>query len=420
MINLFLSNVISFFLLSYLGDTLLEVREEKKLFKFPYLLLIVIFLTLLNGETIDLYNTVNLTLGYLFFLMFKYKSKPQKKVIILCCFALFNALGEVLSASISNLIWGLNSTSDIASLQYTFAIVLSGLITFLFIKLYIKIINFSYWDELPKYTFLITILPITTMLLLVNIQDYFHLLRTQRMLVLILIGLLISNFIIVFAFLQIINTLNLRNELEKTKIEKQSTEYKYDLLNSQYKANYAFIHDTIREIMKIQSFLDKGEYTKFKNTLLELNKSMLRRLNIINSNSSIISPIINFRLKELLKNNIDFKSVIEYTDFTFLDIYEQRFIFDTLLEIGMLQCKSSNDTMKLIILKTKMIQRQVIIQLLTTHDEIEDKKKFDLLYNKLSEIVYRHNGKISFENMNNTDTDSLILIFNVSHKTLID
>lgn len=62
------------------------------------------------------------------------------------------------------------------------------------------------------------------------------------------------------------------------------------------------------------------------------------------------------------------------------------------------------------ILKTKKLYQQVIIQLLTTHGEVKDLDSFTELYNKLTEMVHKHDGKISFECLN--DSDSFIIIFN--------
>lgn len=412
MANLLLSNVISFLLLTYLGNNLLKPKVMSKYKSILIYFIFVISLTLLNGKSVNLYNTLNLSVGYFLYLLCKYQSKFLKKIIVLFSFMLFSAIGEVLSASISNLLSGLDSTNNIASFQYTSAILLSELIIYLFLFLYTKLVKFSYWGELPKYTYLITILPITTILFLVNIQDYFYLLRNNELLVLILIGLLTSNFVIAFIFLKTVSTLKIKSDLDVIKNEKKSIDFKYELLNTQYKANYSFMHDTIRAIMKMQISLNKEEYDSFKNELVALNKKMLRGLNIVNSNSSIISPIINFRLKEMLRNDIDFKSVIEYTDFTFLDIYDQRYIFDSLLEIGMMQCLASNSKIKFIILKTRKLYTQIIIQLITTHGEAVNSDKLTQCYNKLSEIVHSRDGGITLENGSNNESDSLIIVFN--------
>lgn len=202
MLNLLISNAISFSLLTYLGNNLLESREMSNYKRILVYLVFVTSLTLLNGEIVNLYNTLNLTIGYLLYLLCMYKSKIQKILIVLFSFILFIAIGEVLAASISNLFLGLNSLSNISTFQYTLAILLSETIIFLFLFLYIRLIKFSYWEDLPKYAYLIIILPITTVLLLVNIQDYFYLLRNNILLVLILIGLLVSNFVVVFVFLR--------------------------------------------------------------------------------------------------------------------------------------------------------------------------------------------------------------------------
>lgn len=69
MLNLLISNAISFSLLMYLGNNLLESREMSNYKRILVYLVFVTSLTLLNGEIVNLYNTLNLTIGYLLYLL---------------------------------------------------------------------------------------------------------------------------------------------------------------------------------------------------------------------------------------------------------------------------------------------------------------------------------------------------------------
>lgn len=412
MLNLLLSNALAFFVLTILANALLEIRDFSKYKHLLLYVVFVVFITLINGENVNPCSTIRLSIGYFIYLLCNYKARLLKIAIIYLSFIVFNAFGEILSGNICNLFFDLKP-SDISTLHYSFAIILSQFFNYCFVVLEIKIIRFSYWGDLPKYIYLIIILPVTTILLLVsvNVKYYYILFREERLFILILLGLLISNFVVFFVFLKTVNAINLKKEFEIMKLEKKSLDYKYELLNAQHKANYSFMHDSIRSCMKIQSLLDKGEYGQFKDELLRLNKSMLKRFNMINSNLSVVSPIINFKLKDILEKNIDFKSVIEYNDFTFLDIYAQRSIFDILVDIGMLR-QGSHDKPKEVILKEKKLNRHVLIQLLTTHEDIQSTDEFTSLYEKLSDIVHNCEGEISFEILDNK-SDSLVILFNV-------
>lgn len=413
MLNLFIANGISFLLLSYLGENLLEYRFATRKIHYISMTLLVFVLTVINGvDEVTITNTLLLTLGYFLFLLLNYKTSFVKTIIVLVTYMICYAVGEIIIASFLNALTGLNSFSSRSSLLFTTAIVLVGGLTFLLSTIFIKITRFSYWRKLPKYTYLITVLPITTMLLILNIDDYFYLLRNNRVLILILIGLLLSNMIIIFVFLKTINFLEIKNELEITKAEKHYSELKYQILNQQFKTNFTFMHDTIRSLLKIENLIGKNN-EGFKAELSRLNKEMLRGLNIVNSNSSVISPIINYRLKDMLKSHIDFKSVIEYTDFYFIDIYDLRAIFDTILDYGIIQCDNSNNEAKIIILKTKQIEKQIVIQLLYSHNHMIPPNTYSQNYEKISFIIKRYNGIISCESIDNDSSiESLIIVFN--------
>lgn len=413
MFNLCIANGISFLLLSYLGKHLLEVRFSSKKFHFTSIIIFVLVLTLINGvDKVTIKNTLILTIGYFLFLILNYKSSLVKITIVLVAYIIFYAVGEIIIASLLNTLTGLNSFSSRSSLLFTTAIILVGALTYLLSKLLIKIIKFSYWKKLPKYTYLITILPITTMLLILNINDYFYLLRKNLILILILIGLLISNIIIIFIFLKTINYLEIKNELTIIKEQKRYTELRYQILDQQFKTNYTFMHDTIRSLIKIENLIDR-DTEEFKDELSKLNTKMIRGLNIVNSNSSVISPIINFRLKDMLKSNIDFKSVIEYTDFYFIDIYDLRCMFDILLDYGIIQCNNTNNEEKIMILKTKQLEKQIVIQLLYSSKNGTNTTYDSQNLENLSHIVEKYSGLMSCESLDNeADIESLIIIFN--------
>ena len=57
----------------------------------------------------------------------------------------------------------------------------------------------------------------------------------------------------------------------------------------------------------------------------------------------------------------------------------------------------------------------MLIQLLTTHEDIQSTDEFTSLYEKLSDIVHNCEGEISFEILDNK-SDSLVILFRINFK----
>lgn len=407
MINIFLANMISFYILTLLGASLFKYRIENQVVRIILYFSMVIINTFLNGVSITILTTTILTIFYIVYIVILFRITLKKFAIMFFFYISSSAVSEVLSANLMNFFSDLRS-GEINSWKYTFAVLLSGVITYFMTKIFIKMLNNSDLNFLPKYTYAIFILPITTMALILNIGEYFILFKSNKILLIILIGLIASNFITIFIFLKFAETSKLETELLNTKKEKELSDIKYEVLNNQFTSNYYFLHDTIRELNKILNINQSDDDLKMQ--LLYLNTKLIKGLNVINSNSSILSPILNYKLNEIIDNKIDFKNVIEYNDFTFIDIYVQRELFTLLLDIAIHQCKKVNYDKRLAILKTKKMGKQIIIQLITVHysfDEI-----ITHILNQLNKLVKNSNGIVSYESdFNQNYDDSFLIVF---------
>lgn len=318
-----------------------------------------------------------------------------------------SAVAEITATNLINLLFTLKS-EDRNTFKYTIVIIFSGILSFTMAKLFILVFKSYNLKILPKDIFLILILPITTMALILDVQMYFDIIKYNFIFVFVLLGLVISNYITISVFIKFAHAKKAETELLNVKKENELSNAKYELLNKQFNTNYYFLHDTVRSLMKlINSNLNDND---IKKQLYYLNNKLVKGLNIINTNSTIISPILNFKLSEILDNKIVFKTVIEYNDFRFIPTYMQRELFSMLLNIGIEQCKIVKDKKRLIILKTKKIGQQIIIQLIFTHHEFSDLAKRICI--DLEKNVVLLNGTLSYESQLISDkNDSLIIVF---------
>lgn len=406
MINLFISNTLSLLILTYLGKHFLKLRFKEKYITVFILIFLSFFITLINGINISILSTITITIAFCFYLIVIFVGNFKKYLILFLFFISSHAISEVLSANLMNLIFNL-SPNDIYTFKYTFAIIMSSSLSFFMSFLFIKFFKSYHSNQLPNYVCLIFVLPITTMLLILNISDYFDILKSNTILFFILIGLILSNLITIYIFIKFANAAYAENELLKAKKEKELSDIKYNFLNEQFSNNYSFLHNTVTSLMKL---VDRDDDTqKIKEKIADVNSRLLYQLNIINSNSSTISPLLNNKSLEIVENEIDFKSVIEYNDFTFIDVYSQRKIFSLLLDIAILQCIKVPKEKRLILLKTKKIGQQLIIQGIFAHadtDNIVDHK-----LEELESIVKQVKGDFFFKMNLYSSNDSILIYF---------
>lgn len=333
--------------------------------------------------------------SYTFLLFF---GDIKKKLLAIVFFIFILAISEVFSANIMNILFGLKP-ENINTYIYTIAVLISNFIIFILLNIISKIINFNYSNNFSKYIWAILILPISTLLLLINISDYFGTFRNNIIIGFVLIGLLISNFISIYLIFKIIKIVELENELK-------SMNTKNELLQLLYDNNFNFLHNMISKLMLFNNLLSNKEYNVLELELAQLNSELLKEFNIINSNSTIISSLLNQYLLDIQQNNIFFKNVIEYNDFSFLDYQVQKNLFSLIIKIAINEC-SIFPKNRLIILKTKRKNQQVIIQCIFSAISYGRNNDIKELY----KLVEKNNGMI---NISSDDSSChLMIIFSI-------
>ncbi|NCC70995.1 hypothetical protein EOM09_05415 [bacterium] len=222
-----------------------------------------------------------------------------------------------------------------------------------------------------------------------------------------LIALIIANFISIHIFIKAINT---TKKLSAIKAKNEMIDFRNKYLNQLYDSNFSFMHSTIRTLLKIQNHLEEKNYEQFQSELLNLNHHILTNFNVINSSSAIISTIINSNLKRIKENKIDFKSVLEFNDFSFLGLQDQQEIFELLLNIGFSSCSKSQSNSKIVILKTALKNNQIFIQLLFTNGNNSNPPIFQDDLCKIYKIINKYNGTLTLDENFDKDGSSILVL----------
>ena len=217
--------------------------------------------------------------------------------------------------------------------------------------------------DLPKSTWFIFILPILTIILLVNVADYYVLIKTEPKSFVYIVMLMLLNVIIVIIFLFAFIFSYMKNRLKTALYKEELLNSKFDLLTQHYHYNFHFLHDLLHTCNRINLLLDHDEYIQVKNEMKKLTEQTFKEFNTIYTNSVTLNYIININLNRIKENQINMKTVFEY-NCEFLNFETQLNLFDFLINLSIDCCTKSDITPRTVIFKSKIRSNYFILQLI--------------------------------------------------------
>lgn len=268
------------------------------------------------------------------------------------------------------------------------ALIISNILTFICLKFISKGITKINFYKYSKKIWLSLILPFTTLFFAYSLTNYFETFRNSWSIFFIVCGLIASNILFLYALIKEFERIKMKNEMEKM-------QFKYHLLYSQYNANFDFLHDTIRSLTKLDNLIQKNELKEVRKIILDLNKSLIKNFNMINTNSTILNTILYSKTNEINLYNITVKTVIEYNDFSFLSKTEQNYLFSEIVDIALFSCMKSNLDDPLIIIKSKKINDYLLIEcIFSCHHPFT-------IFDQFKSFIEKKNGRLISESSDN-------------------
>ena len=79
---------------------------------------------------------------------------------------------------------------------------------------------------------------------------------------------------------------------------------------------------------------------------------------------NILNYIINNNLSKIIENDIDIKTVIEYSDFDNLDYHTQLILFEYIINLSIDSCIQVTSSDKIIIIKSVKTANKIILKIL--------------------------------------------------------
>lgn len=240
-----------------------------------------------------------------------------------------------------------------------------------------------------RYHTSLFIIPVITIILIVHTdKDYFILYRTSQNGLLITIILALSNLIFFIIFILVINSSTTKQQLLIANQKEELINSKYNLLAQHYNYNFKFLHNLLHTCNDLNNEINNSNFEEAKRILNSLSETAYKEFNAIYSNSFLLNYIINNHLDTIIENNIDIKTVIEYSEFEKLDFNTQLDLFEFILELTIQKCLEVDDLKRVIIIKTKKQANHIIINIIFPAKEFDEQTIIIKLQNILNNLTF--------------------------------
>lgn len=341
--------------------------------------------------------------GHIFF-----EASVVKMMVLSVVYFVITMVSELLSSFVVDLIFDLDAQSELYIHKYSIALFISILLCFLLSNELVSFVCNQFEDDyIPKYVYLVFVLPILTIVLFGNVKDYFSLFNDYKIYVFVLFGLLISNFITIYIFLLSLKSIKWKQKLEISEKEKELLNDKIDLINHDYDNSFIFLHDLLHRCNRLNALVVKNNVKELDKEIQNLYKNCFQKYNMLISNSNALSKVIYLYSSDMIENNITFRSTMEDVEYFNIDNNELISLLSRLLDFAIESCKRVQNE-RVIVLSSKRVGGSKIMQIKFS----SSKNDLDCLHEtKIKQIFEKYKVKYDYSFDEEQELVSLIMLF---------
>lgn len=403
-----LSNLFNFLIVFHIGWLTLDFKK-RSIFKYTIIYIFIFLIQCMsNYNGPNHFASIVTIINFFLLLSYSFKCSFYEALLISSFSLIFGSLAEFISMVIMYLLFDFGPYNNIASPKYSLALILSNLIFLMFANIFVYLKKTYLPDSFQLKSWKILIVPFSTILIFMNISNYYSLVLNNTIVLICFILLVLSNVITLFYFYKMLNTINLEKQLLKEKQLKEKNELEYKLLSNQYNNNYNLLHTLLHSYVILNKLIEEKKYTELSTQIENLSNKTFSEFNSISTGSYILNILINNKLEIMRKNNIHIRCSLLYTDFSFLELADQKKFFNILLNLCINECLKNKSEMRQIFINSKIKNLHPYLHLFLPSTS---EKLYLLEKNKdLNELIKKYNI-ISFQKLTTTDTQILHVQF---------
>lgn len=386
MILIYIFDLLSFSLFNYLAYCFLPLRYNHYV-KYIIFILIYFLICLLNFKGINSTKALFVLILYTFYIFIQYSGQFITHCFVFIPFFTFQIFAEIIVGFILSNVFSLPIPSKILTFSHISGLIASFIMLFIFTIFYVKLTKYIKFKSFPKYTWLIFIVPLITIILMIAEKQHLNVFKLYPQQYRIIIILYIVSYLLnILIFMMIINTNKIENNLKIEKYKSKALEQKFILMGQHYSYNFNFLHDLIHSYSYINLLFDNKDFESAKAEINVLMDKTYKEFNSIYSNSIVLNYLLNMKLNDFKNNHIECITTIENEKINLIDFNTQFKLFDYILYISEEQIQFiENDQYKIIVIKTKTIANNLIVYCIIPFINLDLEEFKENLYSILSQ-----------------------------------
>lgn len=402
MISNIISGIISILILSICCSQNFKFKKKKKLLFLIFSTFIIIVRSMFSiRENLHL-NILFGTIIYFSIPLLFFEGKNSKKLFFVLTYYVCSFLCEIMTMSFFALFFNNQIISN--DVAYYLGMIITNAILLIIMYIYSLYWKVFLLQDIPKIALLLLSLPITTLVLFLNVKDYVIAINNIELFGIAIVGLLFANVACIYIYYKTVITITketeLKNELERTNLE-------YEAANNLLAQHNVFLHDIRSQTIEMLDLLKNKEYDKLENYIQNTYSDSINIYNMINSNYKLVDVLINDRIYILNNNNIRLRINLESIEFGTCQLVEMEKIFSSMIDLAIKQCILSNAVQRYIYINSKSVKKKTILSFVFSSDENDEIK-----INEEMMKILNQNGLYYLIDNNENELCISILFFN--------
>lgn len=325
------------------------------------------------------------------FMFFNFEIKKSLIIVLTILFHFIIATSEWTFMFINESLQLLD-VSNSNSISYVIAsciiIVCFSLLTFVFSNLLSILKN----DTYSKLNWLLMVFPIFTFGLIVLIPDYYDLVIEKKALMFSLLGLIASNFIMLYFYTYSIKAIHLDSELTMIKSKQEYLEEKVQLVNQHYAHSFNYLHRFLHECNDLNYFVETKDMDNIAALAKKMGEEAGKEFNMIYSNSLALNTVLQQKNDRIQELSVSIMTTI-LCDLKGMELSDQIELYEILLNHALDNCKQFDVNNRLIRIVLKEINSNIAIQMISPNQDKEDLIE-RLLKDMIKKYSMRYNRKV--------------------------
>ena len=283
-------------------------------------------------------------------------------------------------------------SSNINSLSYFFALLL-GISFFLIYSIFFsKMLEILKNDNYPKSKWLLLCAPLMTFILVLAIPDYFELVKNHQVVTFSMLGLIFSNFIMLYFYTYSIKAIHLDSELTMIKSKQEYLEEKVQLVNQHYTHSFNYLHRFLHECNDLNYFVETKDMDNIAALAKKMGEEAGKEFNMIYSNSLALNTVLQQKNDKIQELNVSIMTTI-LCDLKDMELSDQIELYEILLNHAFDNCKQFDVNDRQIRIVLKEINSNIAIQMISPNQDKEDMVE-NILKDMIKKYSMRYNRKV--------------------------